>query len=308
MIKVVTHDGKFHPDEIFACVLLEWFKFDRLSFIRTRNETSLKRYRESKHHYVIDVGGEYDPSKNNFDHHQASFTDVSETGDHYSSCGLIWKEMKNNEDFRKVNYLSDFIIEKISEFVRAVDRHDNGVEFFNEVEFVSMYNYANYNQMTRFKKAFKAADEYFYNKLRLWRYLDQIDSLEDEALAEAKDGIILSKHKLSVSEKLNKSDNYLLVCERAENEYSITSLNLTDQVDFSVRCPAPKEWAGLSGKEIKEFDKSLVFSHKNQFLTIVHGTEEDAKRIAQLIVNRHLDERRKQGLEFVEQLKNKHGV
>lgn len=306
MLKVVTHDGKFHPDEIFATVLLTWWKISyKPKFIRTRNEKALERYKSYPDTYVIDVGDEYDPEKLNFDHHQASFTDLGENGDRLSSCGILWKYIKDREDFRRINFITDFIEKKVTEFTIKVDRHDNGDENFRELDFITMYNYANMKPNDRFRKAYAAAEAYFYQKLYMWRCEEEAEKITEQAIKDAKDGIIFVDGKVSVNEKMNCSPNYLVVSERSKGEYCIVSLNQFDVVDFSVRCPAPKEWAGLSNDGIKKFDNNLIFCHKNLFLTIVKGTKDDAMRIAKFIIESHLNDKKEIALKFIEDMKSK---
>lgn len=70
--KVVTHDGLFHADEVFAVAWLRHaFKISHHTpIIRTRDKAVLQEALADPHTIVIDVGGVYDPSMNNFDHHQ----------------------------------------------------------------------------------------------------------------------------------------------------------------------------------------------------------------------------------------------
>ena len=90
-IKLFTHDGDFHSDEIFSFVLLSHFKNINEPIIRTRDQAILAEACKNRNHYVIDVGSIYDPEYLNFDHHQASFNLTNEHYEDipYSSCGLI---------------------------------------------------------------------------------------------------------------------------------------------------------------------------------------------------------------------------
>ena len=66
--KLVTHNGSFHSDDVFACaalILLLEKKGEKFKIIRTRDEEVIK-----KGDYVFDVGSVYDGAKNRFDHHQ----------------------------------------------------------------------------------------------------------------------------------------------------------------------------------------------------------------------------------------------
>lgn len=281
MIQVITHDGKFHPDEIYACVLLQYFTKDELSFTRTRDMKLIENAQFQKSTYVIDVGGVYDPLKNNYDHHQSTFTDVGLEGDLLSSCGLMWRK------FRDSSGLSEFVKNKIDEFTIKVDKHDNGKEYFNEIEFISLYNYAfEYkSQNTRFKRAYASAVTHFANMMNMWEEFHRKEEKAKEILKTASGGIICTDEKIGVNPIFNKSDNLLLVSPRKGEEYTVCSLNIGEEVDFSIRCPAPISWRALTDDELVEVSKinGMVFCHKTGFITVVNG-KENAMQVANAII------------------------
>ena len=84
-VKVAVHSGSFHPDDISAIAILSLYLKKRLKIYRTRDP---KVWAEMD--YLFDVGGEYDPSKNKFDHHQTGWNMKRENGIKYSSAGLAW--------------------------------------------------------------------------------------------------------------------------------------------------------------------------------------------------------------------------
>ena len=66
--KLITHNGSFHTDDLFACAILSIVLEDsgqKFEIIRTRDEDIVKNG-----DYVFDVGGIYDVENNRFDHHQ----------------------------------------------------------------------------------------------------------------------------------------------------------------------------------------------------------------------------------------------
>ena len=73
----ITHNGKFHCDEIFSTVILSKMLSEIILF-RT-NEINEKI--ENK--YVYDIGG------GEFDHHQEGGNGERENGIKYASCGLV---------------------------------------------------------------------------------------------------------------------------------------------------------------------------------------------------------------------------
>lgn len=66
-MQIITHDGLFHADEVFACALLLEFYDRNLEIVRTRHLT--KEHFTSKY-FLIDQGRVLEPENLNFDHHQ----------------------------------------------------------------------------------------------------------------------------------------------------------------------------------------------------------------------------------------------
>lgn len=65
-IKIGTHDGRFHADELLSIVMLRTLpEYKAARIIRTRADNLLDRC-----DVVVDVGKVYDPARNRFDHHQ----------------------------------------------------------------------------------------------------------------------------------------------------------------------------------------------------------------------------------------------
>ncbi len=87
--KLITHNGSFHADDVFAAatlsILLEK-NGESFEIIRTRDEEIIKNG-----DYVFDVGGVYDPATNRFDHHQKGGAGKRENGIEYAAFGLVWK-------------------------------------------------------------------------------------------------------------------------------------------------------------------------------------------------------------------------
>ncbi|KAM6330796.1 MYG1 exonuclease [Alca torda] len=68
--RIGTHDGTFHCDEVLACYLLRLLpRYRDAEVVRTRDPQRLAQC-----DVVVDVGGEYDPERHRYDHHQRSFT------------------------------------------------------------------------------------------------------------------------------------------------------------------------------------------------------------------------------------------
>ncbi|KAI9753242.1 MAG: hypothetical protein M4579_005255 [Chaenotheca gracillima] len=129
-----THNGHFHADEALAVHLLRLLPtYSTSPLVRTRDPAVL-----STCHTVVDVGGEYDESKNRYDHHQRTFNTTFPTRPtKLSSAGLVYlhfgkaiiaQHMSRSETSPEVN----LIWEKLyTEFVEALDGHDNGISAYD---------------------------------------------------------------------------------------------------------------------------------------------------------------------------------
>ena len=83
---IVTHNGKFHADDAWACAVLN-ILFPDAELVRTRDPAIIEAA-----DFAVDVGGIWDPAAGRFDHHQKGFDGARATGVPYASAGLVWRE------------------------------------------------------------------------------------------------------------------------------------------------------------------------------------------------------------------------
>lgn len=81
--KLITHNGTFHADEVFAIAILEKLIGKPLEITRTRDAQVLEAGVKNTDVFVVDVGLAYEPEKFNFDHHQDR--------NMKSAAGLVWQ-------------------------------------------------------------------------------------------------------------------------------------------------------------------------------------------------------------------------
>lgn len=84
-MKVATHDGSFHADDVFAVAVLR-LRTPELELVRTRDEDAI-----AAADVRVDVGLRSDPATGDFDHHQRGGAGTRENGIPYASFGLVWK-------------------------------------------------------------------------------------------------------------------------------------------------------------------------------------------------------------------------
>ena len=124
-MKVVTHSGTFHADDVFAFSVLRE-ALGSFDFVRTRDAAVIDAA-----DIVFDVGAVYEPGKGRYDHHMRDLPRRSD-GTPYSSVGLIWRDY-GREALPKLapgieHEALDTVWQDIDqEFILAIDQADNGV-------------------------------------------------------------------------------------------------------------------------------------------------------------------------------------
>ena len=84
-MRIATHSGSFHADEVFALAALGRLG-EQTEIVRTRDPELL-----AAADLRVDVGCGDDPSSGDFDHHQRDFSAARANGVGYASFGLVWR-------------------------------------------------------------------------------------------------------------------------------------------------------------------------------------------------------------------------
>ncbi|KAL5335878.1 metal-dependent protein hydrolase [Aspergillus crustosus] len=129
-----THNGHFHADEALAVYLLRLLPtYSSSPLIRTRDPALLQTC-----HTVVDVGGEYDPTTNRYDHHQRTFNSTFPGyATKLSSAGLVYLHFGQSIIAQHANLPTEhanvgLIFQKLyADFIEAVDANDNGISSYD---------------------------------------------------------------------------------------------------------------------------------------------------------------------------------
>ncbi|MXQ14169.1 MYG1 family protein [Microvirga makkahensis] len=124
-MRIVTHSGTFHADDVFASVILRAALGD-FDFIRTRDAALI-----ATADLVFDVGGVYAPARKRYDHHMRDLP-RREDGTPYSSVGLIWRDYGRAALPRFVPGIEESMLDSVWHDVDAgivlpIDQADNGI-------------------------------------------------------------------------------------------------------------------------------------------------------------------------------------
>ncbi len=293
-MKVVTHSQQFHIDELVAIALLETYfaKDQKVEIVRTRDKAILAQAVADKDTFVIDVGGVYNPEMLNFDHHQNDASLVWEDKTPLSSCGLIWKWLRDTKKLHQhMNEETMDIIE--NDLIRRVDKHDNGLEKMVELTFLIMYNRKPDDpsaQDKQFKRALRAAIDYLFNFFTYVRGNMKAEKEIKKAIKSSEsiqDIVVCDSNIKDAAKRIAQlTDKKMVIYPHSNGMWAIKTVPSDWRNDFSQKCPAPKEWLGLNEKELEKVSgiPGLYFCHKGGFLTFFRGSVEDAVKVARFII------------------------
>lgn len=146
-IKIITHDGQFHADEVTAISILNYL-YPNNVIIRTREQKIIDTA-----DMTLDVGGVYNHEQKKYDHHQVTFTDSFETKSIQASASSSSVEttvVPVIESKQKIllssvgliyrHYGKEFITKLIHEDIPAEQKLFSSEEKFNEFYVKTYYN------------------------------------------------------------------------------------------------------------------------------------------------------------------------
>lgn len=281
--KIITHDGSFHTDDIFACAALSMLldnRGEKFEIIRTRDDEIIK-----KGDYVLDVGGFYDPSMNRFDHHQFGGAGKRSNGVEYSSFGLLWE--KWGEDLAGSKEVKEQVEKRL---VMPIDAGDNGMDLVEAKHEVFPYFIQNMfvSMQPTWKEDEGETDEIFLRcveiaKSVLMREITQArDGLEAKsAVIQAYENtpdkrIIILDKKYPFSETFqNFPEPLFVVFPRPSDGFWAVKAVREDRRSFKNRKNLPNIWGGLRDQQLQNVTgvTDAVFCHRALFLAVAKSKE-----------------------------------
>ena len=293
-IKLVTHDGSFHADDIFAAAALSIMlsnKGETFEIIRTRDQKIINNA-----DYVFDLGRIYKENLNRFDHHQTGGAGERE-GIPYSSFGLVWKKFGGEITGNKK--ITDIIERKL---VMPVDVNDNGVDLYKN-NFPNIFPYTlqdvfaifsptafeDLDKNKQFMEALAWAKEILQREIKKAKDQIEIAKIIRNFFKKTKDKklIIIDKPKVSRFEIWDALQNFLeplFVVYGDKEDWSIVAMR-KEKNSFGSRKNFPISWGGLSYKDLQKITgvSNAVFCHRALFMAVAKS-KEGAVKLAQLAI------------------------
>lgn len=267
---LVTHNGSFHADDVFACAALQILlkaRGERFQIIRSRNDADFMRG-----DFVFDVGGIHDPSRNRFDHHQQGGAGRRENGISYAAFGLVWKTYGHE--------ITSTWQDIDTHFVSPIDAHDNGEMIFKSNDpdilpveaayLVSLFN-------PTWKESQKGSDAEFQKLVCVAREILSrvIKKFEDKIeghmqvemayqAARHKEVIVLDQY-LPWSGVLKRKDDTVYVVYPQADSWRVQAV---EAEKFTPRKPFPESWRGRESVELQKISgvNDALFAHPKGFL------------------------------------------
>lgn len=279
-MKIARHSVPRHADDTFACAVLIKL-FPNSTFIASRDPKVIETC-----DIVVDVGGQYDPEKGRFDHHQKG-APMRPDGTPYSAFGLVWRhyglELCGHDE-----ELWSLVDES---FVRTVDAWDNGIpthqplEGFRSIDLSMIIGLFNPSWMEddslefveiQLKLAVSILERVILKAQH--KKLSGGEEVVREALSKEKDGIVvLDRFAPWQDIVVNKSTARLVIYPPTDGGFNVQAVpvKLGDRkAGIRATLPPEEEARAALGDELK-------FVHKGRFIGGAH-TLEGAIKLARM--------------------------
>ena len=283
---LVTHNGSFHADDVFACAILQIYldkAGEKYEIVRTRDQADFDRG-----DFVFDVGGIYDPSKDRFDHHQKGRAGTRENGIYYAACGLVWKKYGPLIAGAEV---ADALDKKI---FQALDAVDNGQDLSKNI-FENVFPYSVPSVVGAYNLSWKEDDSAEYGQfIKASEWAKEVVKREIVQMQSS-----IESEKDVLGQYSNASDKRLVILEKpySRQEINRVLVNFSEPVyfiypksdgsgwkieavrvsssSFESRKQFPAEWAGLRDEDFQKASgvADAYFAHDGRFYCVAKSKE-----------------------------------
>lgn len=307
MIRLVTHSGRFHADDVFATSALS------ILFEKQNKEFELIRSRKSEDiesgDIVYDNGREYNPDKKIFDHHQEGGAGERDNKVPYAAFGLIWKHYGQEivleffegklekEKIDKIHKLVDEVL------VQPIDAGDTGCEDYSSDKeglrsyvpdsFVLSFNPTN-------KEGYENSYDLFMQSVNIAKQILERELLSAEAKiagiekvkniyesSEDKRIIVLDEGGSWKEVLVKKEEPMYVIFPTVDADGWMIQAVTKELSGYDVRKSFPENWCGKAGEELEKETgvEGSKFCHLKGFLCVTE-TKDQALEIAKIAVDK----------------------
>ncbi|MBI2476256.1 MAG: MYG1 family protein [Candidatus Taylorbacteria bacterium] len=288
-VVIVTHDGMFHADDVFAVAALLCLLDTApvlATIVRTRDEDIIR-----KADFVVDVGAVYDAEKNRFDHHQAGGAGKrpnglpAQAGIPYAAFGLVWRK------FGQTIALSEAVAEIVDQNLAApIDAGDNGVDIYKKTfADVGPYLVDGYlhNIRPTWQEGTGMLDERFLEAVGAARQVLKREIAHAAARAAAT-ALVRQAYDLAADKRLIALDAFyphekilaeypeplFVIFPKPDGVWNVKAIR-DDTASFKNRKDLPADWAGKRDRELAELTgvPDALFCHNGRFMAVARSRE-----------------------------------
>lgn len=282
-MKVATHDGSFHADDVFAVAALR-MTHPGLEVLRSRDPDLI-----AAADVRVDVGLRDDPGARDFDHHQKGGAGERPNGIPYASFGLVWKRFGAQlcgGDERAAHVID-------ARLVQGIDAIDVGFTLTTPVieavrpadasDLVDLFNPAwdeeasDADRLERFERAVGFAAGVLERAIAAARAGVRARGLVERAIAAADDPRVVELEGTmpwyQTVVETSPETLYVIYPKKADDwRMQAVPQRLGD---FTNRRDLPAPWAGLQADELAQLTGvgDAVFCHTARFLVVARSRE-----------------------------------
>jgi uncharacterized UPF0160 family protein len=310
-VRIATHSGSFHADDVFGVAVLAALH-PQHEIVRSRDDAVLAGAT-----FLVDVGGEWDAARGRFDHHQRGFEGRRPSGEGYASAGLVWREFGVPYARQAAQAfgapLDDGALERVAQdvdasLVRYLDLVDTGAQMVAPGVFGLSSQLALLNgswieeqgldaaavarlQMERFREAV-ALVQRLLHRLVLRRIGQELAAAKVRGAERLLDGRVLHLREGGMpwtSVVVQEMPDVLLVlypeADESGRRYVLRTVPVAADA-FANRKDLPAAWAGLRDAQLAAVTgvPDAVFCHTNLFIAVARSFD-GALQLARLALD-----------------------
>lgn len=285
-MKIGTHHGIFHADEVFGvAALMMAHPKDQIDVVRTNDDAILGTC-----DFRVDTGGRNDPATGDYDHHQPGGAGSRPNGVPYASCGLVWKQFGTNVcGCAETAKLLDEIL------VQGIDARDCGMNLVDKYvhpeirpldvsDVIAGFNPTRVEpratddtRNSRFQLAVDCARTILQQQVYRAQEEMQATAIVRGAIAAARDPRVIVIDQACLWERTIRAEApqaLLVVTPRVNGEWSVYTIRQTPG-GSGVRFRLPATWHGKKNGDLAYVSgiRKAIFCHNTGFMATARGKD-----------------------------------
>lgn len=291
---LITHDGKFHPDDVFSTVLMSKIVQNPVLYRSPVGQI------DNENAIIYDVGF------GKFDHHTPNAEYRPNSKIKYCSFGLLWRQygheyLQKNIKTPDLEALYHAIEDKL---IKQIDGIDNGLfpqiiadyELLDLDQIIDSYNLTwdeEGDSDQNFLRALEIADQIFNNIIHKLNSTIKANIIVEQKINDVKDNILILDQYMPYNDAIFNSQNpkareiKVIILPSNRGGYNVKPITISrDSKELLLNFPS--QYRGLHDEELAKVSgiKTAKFVHLSGFLGSTETLEDAIKLAKQAIDNK----------------------